>query len=166
MESGLGRWLGRHTLTGVYSTQTLDSRNENFRDSWTDPQILSMSNGGVGGTFGVAGKNIYLGPPVSPTADGFEDLTISRLDGVDHYAPGRPIEVTTWFSGVQPGTSNTRANGNSLEGSEAILALGGSDGFGNIQTKLTTPEAISIGGSLLHNKNRFLCGKSAKPFPQ
>ena len=151
MESGLGRWLGRHVLTGVYSTQTLDSVSKHFRDLWTDPQILSQAGGNLLRPFAPAGRAVYLGPAVSPTADGFEDFTINRIDGVDLYAPGRFYDITTWYGGVQPGTGTTRANGNTPEGSEAILALGGADGFGNIQQRTVAPEFVLRSGSIFHN---------------
>ena len=116
------------------------------------PAILSQAGGNAGSPFAPALRAVYVGPAVSPTADGFEDFTINRIDGVDLYAPGRPYNITTWYGGVQPGTGTTRANGNTPEGSEAILALGGADGFGNIQQRNVAPEFVNRGGSLIHNK--------------
>lgn len=153
MDSPWTNWLGRHVLTGIFSDQTIETESINRSGRWTDPLLLRQS--GTPNALGIqaqANQFVYLGPPINPGADSMDDIQINRMDGVNLFNPGYGNPITHWDAGVQPGSSNQRANGFTPGGAEAILAIGGADGFGNIVSR-NVPYEMLVNSATFQDEN-------------
>lgn len=147
LESRWGRWLGRHVLTGIAATQKVNQRVINRSSRWTDPLLLRQSGSNDAlGVQALAQQFVYLGPPVDPQADSMADIKINGMQGVKIYDPSWGNTITHWEPGVQPGTTNGRANGTTLAGAQQILAVGGPTGRNNIVTR-DVPYDMLVGGA-------------------
>lgn len=152
MNSRWGDWLGRHVLTGIYTDQKIELESLARSSRWTDPLLLRQSGSfNALGVQALAQQFVYLGPPIDPNADSMDDIKINRLNGPKLYDPSFAYPITHWEPGVQPGTTNQRANGTNLAGAQQILAIGGPTGMGNIVTQ-NVPYEMLIGGVTLREE--------------
>jgi hypothetical protein len=133
-DSRWGDWLGRHTFTGMYNTQEFNRTNSVGVQAWSG-SVLRNTSQPQNGFHAQVNHLVYLGAPVDPNADSMDDFAISRLNGAQIYRPNSTATVTYWENGVAPGTANGfNLPSSSAAATDEFLAIGGSDGTGNIQT--------------------------------
>ncbi|MEM9159607.1 MAG: TonB-dependent receptor [Verrucomicrobiota bacterium] len=141
-------WLGKHTFTGLVNTQTIEKDFRRLELHHTDPFFSRFANQPLGTGFNtLINQRIYIGPPVSPDVADFSDIAVQAVQGIDLWDTDTIVDYTMWNGGIQPGTENTRANGNTPAGAEEILRIGGADGLGNVQTFSEPATAYLINAS-------------------
>lgn len=153
LPTGLGNLLGHHVFTGVFSDQTISTDSVERTARWKDHLLLRQSGSSINGTQALVNSFVYLGPPVSLDAVSMDDVEVHRLsDGLQLYRPGLANPITHWDAGVQPGTTNQRANGSTADGAQAIIDLAGPDGFGNIMSR-DVPYEMIVADAVFREEN-------------
>ncbi|MEM9159511.1 MAG: TonB-dependent receptor plug domain-containing protein [Verrucomicrobiota bacterium] len=141
-------WLGKHTFTGLVNSQTIEQDFQRLELHHTDPFFSRFANQPLGTGFNtLVNQRIYVGPAVSSDVASFSDIQINSIQGIDLWDTETFVDYTMWNGGIQPGTENTRANGNTAAGAEEILRIGGPDGFGNLQNFSEPATAYVINAS-------------------
>lgn len=147
-ESKWLKWLGEHTVTGVYENQKIQRDTQQLELHHTDPFFARLAGQPIGTGFNtLVNQRIYIGPAVSPNITSMADVALDRVHDITLWDTESTYDYTVWDSGIQPGTVNTRANGNNPAGAEEILRIGGADGFGNIRNVQEKSTAYLINAS-------------------
>ena len=141
-------WLGEHTFTGLWNEQESEEDFRRLELHHTDPFFARFGSQPLGTGFNtLINQRVYLGPAVSPNISSLPEVQVSGVGNLKLWDTTTINNYVMWNGGIQPGTTNSRANGNTAPGAAEILRVGGPDGFGNIQTFSEPASAYVIGAS-------------------
>lgn len=137
------KWLGRHTVTGLYDQNSQVAKQWGQEMIFTDPELRRNLNVPVNEYNAFSGRVfplVYLGPSLlDDKYQTLEDVELTPPTNLNLWNPGGTTELTYWDSGIQPGTDNQRASGG--KGKDVIISEG------KLVTKELVTSAVTSKGS-------------------